>query len=420
VIEVPLPTDTHLFKYIVEAFDILFEGEDTPTTLNGEQITGMTLEKNYDIDHFPIFKTTLILRPNLYYKILQNKLTVRFRVRMQKYRFQQDGVFLYKTNVINETFCIYLDDNTPFLDRALYDKTSGKGDQQNNVMLQDFSKDYTFFLFKEKDVNDSKAITNKVISKATLTDAIAYLFSVNGFKKVLMTPLENKKIYDEIVFQPVTLIGNLNYIEQQFGLYKSGTVLFFDFDVIYLIHKTSKCTAWRANENKQTVFTVRSSLNPDNLSPGSYEDIIAKKYYINIGPNSFQMANATILNDHVDGNNLIVINPITAGVTKIEPKSVQRGSGTYKVVTNKYNNTTMNDVETANRNEPSKIITVNIGDFDIDAITPNKEFMFIFEDKNMNLELGGNYRLSSSIIEFVKQGADFHITGSCQLRKQTF
>jgi hypothetical protein len=234
-----------------------------------------------------------------------------------------------------------------------------------------------------------------------------------------MAPLDNKDEYDEVILQPITLLGNLEYLEQQFGFYNEGATIFFDLDKIYIVPKKSACKAWKLNDYKQTVFNIKDSSNVSSLGPGCYNDIKGKKFFINVTPNNFTTYNQSVLTDHMDGNSMMVINPITASVDKIASDATQRGSGTYKILINKYNNKMSNSSEKSMIDESSSIVGVNFSDFDINAISTNKEFLFIFENKKINLASGGLYRMSKQFIEFIKQGNEYQIVGNCQLRKPT-
>ena len=66
--------------------------------------------------------------------------------------------------------------------------------------------------------------------------------------------------------------------------------------------------------------------------------------------------------------------------------------------------------------ENSKVVTVNISDFDQFMFSPNKEFSMVFKDNNINKEYGGLYRLSQSVLKFTKRDEDFIISGTLTLK----
>jgi len=400
------------YKYKIDAFDIILPNVKDPVKVDPSHITSMSIEKDFDNNFFPVFKVSVSLNPKVYHSVLDNKLKVKFRIRLQKYVFKQDSTFDFKEDIVNDLFCIYIDEDTPFMDEKNYDEI-----RKSDIVMSDYTSEYVLYLFKEKDINDTKLIVNKVLKKANMTNTLAYLLGSNGFKNILMAPLDNAVEYDEVLLQPITLLGNLEYLEQQFGFYNEGATIFFDLDYIYIVPRRNACKVWKTNDYKQTVFNLKESGSVAGLGPGCYDDKDGKKFYINVTPNNYTTSNQSVLADHMDGNSMMVINPITASVDKIKSDATQRGDGTYKILINKYNNKLSNSSEKSNINEASSIVSVNFSDFDISAISPNKEFLFIFENKKINTIFGGLYRMSRQYIEFVKQGNEYQIVGNCQLKK---
>jgi hypothetical protein len=411
-------SNTKFYKYFVDSFYVLIPSNKEPIVINKDQVIGFSIEKDFDENYYPIFRLMITMNPKTYYTIIKNKLDVKFKIRLQKAINVTEGNVEYKEDYLNDIFCIYMDDNTPFVDEKLYDDSKSLK-EESGTNLRDFMKDYTFFLFKEDDVNNAKNISNKIISNSNITNALAYLLSSNGYKKVLMAPLHNKNTYEEILLQPITMIGNIEYLEQQYGFYDQGTTIFFDHDRMYIMPKTNKCVVYANKEFTQTVFTIKETGKAEGLSSGCFKDMDAKKFYINIAPNNYTANNDTVISDHIDGNNLLVINPITASVDKIDSQTVQRGSGSYKILINKYNNKLMNSSERSTINETSRTVSVVCSDFDMDAISPNKEFLFIFENKNLNRDFGGLYRMIKQVLEFSKKGSSYHIVATLELRRQT-
>ena len=143
------------YKYKIVRIDILIPGKDT-ITVSYNNIGGIIIEKDFDNCIHPIFEIKLALHPIDIYDILDNKDTVKFNIRLDKYAFssENDNEYLYRDLSFNETFTIYMDDNTVQMDKELYKKT--KEVKGNRVDIDDISETYSFFLFKEKDIDFSK------------------------------------------------------------------------------------------------------------------------------------------------------------------------------------------------------------------------------------------------------------------------
>lgn len=411
-----IPTKMNIYKYVIDSFKIILSTEIDPINIDKNHITSIYIEKDYENDHFPILKVNISLDTELYYKILDDKLNVKFHLRLQKIIKTDNNEYNFKNDVINDVFCPFIDDDTPFLNKDMYEKT--KETENANVSMSNKFNEYTFYLFKETDLNNSKKIINNIITEANLTDTITYCLYSSNIKNVLMSPLINKKIYKEILLLPISTLMNLLYLEQQYdGFYNNPALVYFDIDNIYIIDSGLESKAFRKQEPEQTVFTVHHSTNPDSFSSGSLELKDEKKYVININHNSITMNSRSIISDQIDGNNFIVINPNTGENSTIKSKATQRGEGTYKVLINKFNNKRINDYLIKRKKEESNILNTIISNIDIDSITPNKEFLFIFEDQNINKKHGGKYKLIKNICFFVKEGEEFDISLNCDFKK---
>jgi hypothetical protein len=258
---------------------------------------------------------------------------------------------------------------------------------------------------------------NTIIEESDMATALTYCLTAGSFSKILMTPIENTIMYKEILLPGLTLLGTLNYLDSQYGLYSRGSLIFFDLDAIYIIDRNPKCTAWRQGEYTQTVFHTKASTNPDSMSPGSYDNEKEKKHYINVPVDAITMSNNSVTNDQIEGNHVYIVNPVLATTLNIKSNAPQRGQGTHKVLFNKYNNAYAAKAEAHRRSENGTIIQLNLAEIDIEALSPNKEFLFTFEDLEFNKIHGGAHRISRSTTMLVKQGEEFAMSVTSTFKK---
>ena len=414
-----LPTSMRFYHYKVESLDIIFPSEGKQYPIEKGLIKSIMVERDYENDFFPVIRLDLSLNTAFYHKIIANKLDVKFRMRLQKYIYDTNNNPKVKKDVFNTIFSSFIDEGTPFLDKKEYEEANKVAvlDKDGQIPTTIGGNDITFYLFKESNLLNSKKIINTVLSSANMTQTLTFLLSKAGISDVLMVPLDNKNNYNEIILPPLTVLGNMIYLDNQYGFYKDGTLIFFDIDCVYIIDKSGKCKAFRKGEYKKTVITVRDTINPQSLMPGSYDDTEKKIIYVNIDPRDVAISNMTVIKDQIDGNNRLLINPASGATAVIKPKTVQRGEGTYKVLYKKYNNPFINSSEQKRVESDNRVINVTMSDIDIDAFTPNKEFTFTFEDIVINKQMGGNYRLVNSNFIFVKNGDYFKLNGTATFKK---
>lgn len=416
-----IPTTTRFYRYQVESLKILFPEKGKHYEIDPKLIKSLVIERDYEIDFFPVIQLNVSLDTELYYMIIEEKLTVRFQIRLQKYIFEENAATApVKKDVFNAQFVAYIDENTPFLNKAEHKAASEINSASTSPGKTPGTvggNDLTFYLFRADDIMNSKRIVNTVLSSATMTNAIAYILASLGYTRTLMTPLDNKQSYSEVVLPPLGFLANLVYLENQFGLYHKGAVIFFDLDAFYIINKVPACTAYRKGEFKNTVFMVRDSTNSNKFTSGSYDDDKQKTTFINVFPENIQINTSSVAKDQIEGSHRLIINPFAGFTVDVRSKVDQRGGGTHKVIYNKYNNSFKNNAEKAKIESDGRLKVLAVSDVDISAFTPNKLFTFKYEDSAINKVEGGNFRIVKSVFALTSQGDYMKLDGHATFKK---
>lgn len=399
------------YKYNIQAIQLLLP-DSSIINLDTIRVSDMELTRDYDNYFFPIFKFTIALSIDDYYTIIENKTDIKMRVRIQYRNSNKD----YSKLLFNEIFSVYIDNNTPDLNKELRQRTNDVVSKSTNGNLTDFGSSLELYLFREDYLNYNNTIINKIIKQGSMLDVITYLFYSSGIRKnVLLENFDNKNIYNEVLLPPMKLIQSLAYLENQFGFYNTYSTFFFDINYIYLMSKKSGCNVWKKGDIKTVVFHIFSGATEYNFVNGSYYE--NNQYHINITKDSFIIESNSVSRNAIEGTNRLMINSIDGSVDDITQSSIQRGKGNYKVIVNKYDNKFLANAE-KNDNEDSNILSIQLVDYDILNITPNKEYKVVFDDSALSKQYGGIYRLTSNISIFAKEGTEYTLKSSLELRKR--
>lgn len=399
------------YKYNIQAIQLLLP-DSSIINLDTIRVSDMELTRDYDNYFFPIFKFTIALSIDDYYTIIENKTDIKMRVRIQYRNSNKD----YSKLLFNEIFSVYIDNNTPDLNKELRERSNDVVSKSKNGNLTDFGSSIELYLFREDYLNYNNTIINKIIKQGSMLDVITYLFYNSGIRKnVLLENFDNKNIYNEVLLPPMKLIQSLAYLENQFGFYNTYSTFFFDIDYIYLMSKKSGCNVWKKGDIKTVVFHIFSGATEYNFVNGSYYE--NNQYHINITKDSFIIESNSVSRNAIEGTNRLMINSIDGTVDDITQSSIQRGKGNYKVIVNKYDNKFLANAE-KNDNEDSNILSIQLVDYDILNITPNKEYKVVFDDSALSKQYGGIYRLTSNISIFAKEGTEYTLKSSLELRKR--
>lgn len=399
------------YKYKVMAFEVTFDGKKM-FPIEPKFISGITIDKDFDKNVFPLIAIDVGFDTLMYNNIIANKENVRYRLKLRKIVYEGEKLKSQK-EVMNDMFVSFLDGDMPFVNKDMYNASVNVN---GPTPTDKASKKIRLYLFKEDDVLKTKKIINLIISSGNMTDALGYLFSVSGIKKVLMSPLDNNKSFSQAIIPPYTLLGNIKYLHKQFGFYKTGAALFFDTDITYLLKKSKRATAWRRGEYTKVVFEVPRMVSENNARSGCITNTDDKLYKMFITAENMSMRAPSFLQDPLEGNHRLVINSSIDKTFNMKSDLDQRGDGTYKVVLNQYSSDYANSAEMSDLQSSAKVIQFAHNDGDINIFTPNKEYLLAFEDRAIQKKYGDYYRLSRVIMTLKGQGDNMAMTAAITLR----
>lgn len=399
------------YKYVITSVKIQIPEMATIDVPSG-CINNFLIEKDFETDMYPIFHLNLKLTQKNIYDILENKTTVRFFIHLQSYGYSvgENSEFRYLETVFNESFGIYIDDNSAQIDKVAYETNLALNG--GNTSMTDMRTNYDFFLFKDKDLAAGKTIVNKVIKDVDMTGVLTYLLSQSGSKKVLMSKLDNDNVYDEVTLLPINTIQNIRYLDRQYGFYNHGAMLFFDLDRTYMIDKRGEATAYEEDEYTEVILYCFSQSNALALGGGCHVDESTRRYSVNIPFTSIELTTKSVIDDQLVSTNITTLNPKDDISDDIYPEVQHRGKGTKRVIVNNFGNQYANRELEYRKAEADSIIQITFAAVSMNMLTPNKRFILVFEDGAVQARLGGAYRLLGTTFNFKSEADEFSSTST--------
>ena len=221
------------WKYKISEFYVLYP-DGAQTEIQTNRIRSMSLIHLFETHLFPIFKFELVLSAQTYYKIIKNKKNVKFKLRVQKYftEIDSDEKSLSR-DWINDTFDLILDDDDFNSDETLLKEQ--KENDYDNIVNKELENDIfkvdnvmEFFLFKSELIDKLNTTVNAIISNATINDAIQYIATQSNLNNILMSPINNTKVYKELVIPPLKTKQAIRFLDTYYGLYNNGMMFYCD------------------------------------------------------------------------------------------------------------------------------------------------------------------------------------------------
>lgn len=386
-----------LTRYKFEQLQLMVPDQE-PFQIDRQFVGQFIIEKDFENYFSPFFQITLGI-PNFLYRAMKknpNKSKLKMELRAGKYydyEIMSEDQTPMTTKLSGEFIC-YFPDTSPDLNEELQESiekdygTFGQGYMYSDIVNVDI------LLYKEEYLQNARKVINYVVSSGTLTDMVTICCNDGGFSKVLMSPAQNNRSYKEFCITPIQIQKQLHRICNSYGIHTAGTIIFFDFDTLYILDKAKKCTAFVKNEYKTTyISSFQGSLKYTLLS-GSYSDSKEKYNLLQIESDSLSIISQE------SGENFILID--TKGGTTTQVSDAENFNGVKDVfVINQGDDTSKAYGEALK--ERKLIMNVGFNCPDLDYLKPNKHFQFISDDPK-TMKYNGDYRLTRYVCVFDKEG----------------
>jgi hypothetical protein len=418
------------WKYKIAQFILLYP-DGSKFELPPERIQSISITHSYETAWYPVFRTEVILEPSVYYSIIKYKDDIQIKLRILKYYTKigsgpEVTTFIDTSsntsltrNYIDGKFDLILDDQNFDVDEYIkvdekrFDFEHVTKDDKNDLFKTD--NKIELFLFKSSLIDKGNQIVNAVLHNASVTDAVAYILYTAKYKNVLLSPIQNKDIYSELIIPPLKAKEALQYIGTYYGYYKNGYIIYVDFTTgkTYILNRSGKCTAWEANEYTETDIVIPNDKESCTLGRKKSKNI----NYIIGHPSTMAIRNeSTSLNAYSSLDSLS-IDTYTGDVISSKSNASSKGTTSVKVLSDTTENKWFKTLHSSLNDSKNTVMQITASDYDVGAIAPNKRYKVLFENSKLAEKYKDDYIMSECIHTFTKTGADFSITSVFTMQK---
>ena len=396
---------------------LMFATEDEKLVFDSSNIVRVEKHDDYDFNIRTILKVSLRIDMRKKLWIIKNKRDIVCTFEFDKIAMNTETEEFLSTpqKIWYDEFNIFLTDDDESIDiTAMEQSLQLNGDQELPIEAGD--EDYlesenilNVFLFQKSFMNASNKTVNAVFTRDNIQNMVAQLLTETGHKRVLISPMENTKIYEELLVPAFPCYKALMFLDQYFGFYKTGGMIYYDVDTLYILNTNGKCRAKQQDEWPETMFIVTES--PRSL-PGNAMVIRPneKVFYCNIAEASLNVQNyANTMNEKYGSTAKIVVTDDTAiNTAEAEQDYIDQRNTTYAYITKEDNQFTA-DIMKARMEENQANVMINANNLDIQAFTPNKTFKLTFDDTTKQEKYGKYvYRLSYAYHIMVMESGYFY------------
>lgn len=370
---------------------------DPSNILNIEKID------DYEYNLRSILKISLRLDVRKKLWLLKNKRDIICKFELDMIGQNEDNTDYVTNNeaVINSEFLIYFNDQDESVDTAAMELSLGNNENDEYAYTAIDDENYfesqnilDVYLLNKQLLNASTKTVNKIYSSGTIQQFVGELLTSTKHKNVLMSKMENPKQYTELLIPALPAWKALIYLDEYYGFYKTGAIVYYDIDKLYILNSNGKSTALTKGEIPETTFLVRetSKAIPGNGMVRKPNEAV---YYINIPETNISPQRISEAKNAEVGSEakIVVSDSLSIDIADANQSYMEQRNEYIKYIKKDDNQFTASIVK-ARMEENDCIIYISGTNFDMRAFTPNKVFQLVFDEPSKQKKYGNKkYRL---------------------------
>ena len=392
-----------LCKYQVP--NLILSVDDKRIEMDATNILSVEYLTDYEFNIRAILKVVLRvdIRKKLWILKNKRKIICKFELNKIGMNIDMDRFVTSPETIWNQEFSIFLNDDDESIDYMAMEsriaKNEGTDFQADKIETESYHESQNIvpiYLFNQKLLDSSNKNYNEVFTENTIQQCVARLLTATGHKKVLMSPFENDEIYKELLLPSHPAFKALIYLDQYYGFYKKGAVIFYDIDTLYILNSAgNKVTAKRENEWTETTFIV-SRIDKSIPGNGMIRKEGEKINYISLSDADINTQKFTeSKNEHLGSEaKVIITDDTTINIEEADQSYINQRNESI-TFSRKGNNKFNSNIIRSRMEENEYILFISGENFDISAFTPNKVYQLVFDDTTKQLKYGQyKYRIS--------------------------
>ena len=360
---------------------------------------------------FPYFKLVLSLNLEDIVRIQKdNNATVTISI---KKKADTDEIGYYDYYMEKKEFKIILNEKTP-VDYGETSLITTSDKKHQNVF-----KNYTMVLLPKELMENNKKVVSGIYKDCTVLDVLISLINKLNIKNYEIIQPDNRIKYNQIILLPNTILSNLRHINDNYGIYMTGSTICSTLDKFLIVPKDQRRYKTKDNRNIVNVNFNSSAKNEKATKIGCYKDGNTKFFNTNL--NNIYIKDNSKLFEELLGNNLTFFyedEKDNYNYRELELMDINKSTTTKtKVYKNTFNNI-QKEHELFKNIDENKILYFNFTNLDIDLNDVNQMFQFLFDNGHYGNIYNGEYLLENIKISFTTDSVGYaNIKGLGILKK---
>lgn len=330
------------------SFSAIITNDDGTTTVIdlSDVLFDFKTFKLYNAFVFPVVAVSVNLTPKQHKTFANNLDRLQFRLNLEK--FQETDISTNNNRMFDKTTdSVY---KNLILELSDYEKQRfiDETERNNNGFEESIKIPVYMELFKAEHLAINKNPINGIFNDVDMDSLLIHLLKKSK-QKMLVQKSNRKEKLKQVVLPGKNLAQTIEYLQEVYGIYRSGLRLFFDFDRGYClshdITENEPVSEKEPIEYKNVVCYIDRQSERSTSSSGCWMDDTTKTYYL-LAPNSNQLETMDKSSKNIYGNKL-VIQSSTQDKKQVDQKILDNN---YKIE-NSTNTKTVLESRTVTRNQ---------------------------------------------------------------------
>ena len=418
-----------LAKYSIGDISILDTNTSKITIIPKTYISSFAIEKKYMELYMPILIIKVSVDREMF-NLIQSTQGLKYNINISKHdimtndeNFMNTGITKYPQELVLSGMYINYNDGETVIDVAdNLEDDARDSDILSSERAPAESMQYTvdLFLFKDGNITDHKEMNDRMFTKCNIPTAVHYLAQIRSIKKYIMSPPDNNAVYDSMVLPcSLSFKSGLHYIQESYGIYSTGLIVFNDFDRLYILSGEGKVTAWETGELKDVHIELNDLTTSKGNTYGSYVDYVNNRYFINTSGQP-AINDLGSMNSSLMATEYAFVDPYNNTMDKRSIRPVRANNKKdIAIMDNSKNNEYAKNTFMYNLSLINISVSIDMEEVDFSIITPNKRYYFDFSvGKHKHSEkYSGYYKIISADTIAVATGDHFTSKTRCSFRK---
>lgn len=399
-----MAVEIYTYRYIPKNVELSL---DTNYSFLDGTVTYLYISHDYLNRRMPVIQIGIEMQGSMIEKLYQNIDKAKLKLDINEVQYNGDEEVINTQLYLRHTFnVIPMRDKTVYLTNDNFKSDTTIDIMKTVQMVELYLIDITYVQWFTRQISG-------IMSKCSYQNALQTLFIQRNIPNgiVIATPPEQNGTINKLSLPLDDLIGNIELLNDNYGLYKTSPIIFYDYEHLYCLNpKEPNITLKSVIDYGTVTFLLENPDSPYVHITGSCDDLQTQTHYINLNKEPS-------INEVTTWDTDAKFSTVTSVDNKgaVDKRTIDENATALRYIYQQ-NGFTIDQVQNTLTGHWLNLIASNIR---VGFLKPYKTYNFMVGSMYQNLNLTGHdYRISKWTIAIEREASNQYIhTANIELYK---